>query len=357
MPNVLAPSGNSKNANVHDLKMSFPYHNAAKKIKTGNPFAKSILLYLSERANKFGQCHPKEETIAEELDMGESTVRKWLKFLQDEKKLIRIEKRAGASWKHNAYQMLFEPEGTTVEINLSPLRDSGDKISPLQGGAIPENVTATTYHRHVVAVNPHIEEPLEPGKNVDLDESKSTASDSNESSPRREELPPVGTETENQNAPPPSPPEENPPAPENKPKKPPADPRCEHPAIVLVRRLLQRYPVKEIWDTIIRDVGTDPDVERLTRMLSLYAALGWRGYDWLVWYARGIPKKTADRLLVNAEGFPLSQDEIKLLEASQNGHSNGRKPNGGKETNADKVKQWRERYERSVGNNNPGAGN
>lgn len=326
--------------------MSFGYLNAARREKAGNPHAKSILLYLAERANsKTGICFPTEETIALDLELGESTVRKWLKHLAEKKKLISITKRAGASWKHNAYKMLFEPDAATVEIDLSPLRDSGDKISPLQRGAIPENsenITATTYHRHEVAIDLQDKELSEPEKNVDLDESKSTATEfgENAGSVPKEETPPSPPAPE-ENEPPKKP--KNPPRRKKQTKPLPGDPRCHHPAIELVRRLLQRYPVKEIWDTIIRDLGDAPDAERLARMINLYARLGWRGYDWLVWYARGIPPNARERLLVNADGFPLSEEEIQRQERLKNASKNGHGKTGKRfASNADKIDEWQQ---------------
>lgn len=39
----------------------------------------------------------------------------------------------------------------------------------------------------------------------------------------------------------------------------PVDERSSHPAIMMVREICQRYPTKDIWDRIIREIGDEPD--------------------------------------------------------------------------------------------------
>ncbi len=41
----------------------------------------------------------------------------------------------------------------------------------------------------------------------------------------------------------------------------PSDPRSEHPAIRMVHAITTRYPHKDLWDKIIREIGDNPDTE------------------------------------------------------------------------------------------------
>lgn len=115
--------------------MSFGYTRSAKKLKVGNPVAKSIVLLLADMASDSGFCFPSEKTIAETLELGESTVRKHLQALDG--KFLTKTKLAGDKWKHNGYQLIFEPDFGEQTAEVSPL---------------PERIiTATTYHRYDVA--------------------------------------------------------------------------------------------------------------------------------------------------------------------------------------------------------------
>lgn len=157
--------------------MAFAYTNSAKKIRVGNPVAKAILLLLADMADADGFCYPSEKTIAETLELGESTVRKWLKYLAD-KNYIRKSKLSGELWKHNAYKMVFSP----VEQELSPLPDSDEEgLSPLPDSdeqapsPLPRSIiTATTYHRYDVAPNHHNKESFKPPEESEREPSAPT---------------------------------------------------------------------------------------------------------------------------------------------------------------------------------------
>jgi hypothetical protein len=106
-----------------------------------------------------------------------------------------------------------------------------------------------------------------------------------------------------------------------------ADPRSSHPSILLVKQLLGRYPNLAIYDRIIEKLGENPDKSRLSRMIGLYAVLGWQGVDWLAWYEFGIPERLRQRLGVDREGFEQQSPSI-----SNGANGNGKhkhNPNNG----------------------------
>lgn len=65
------------------------------------------------------------------------------------------------------------------------------------------------------------------------------------------------------------------------------DERVNHPAIVAVREILEKYPPKAEWDKIIEVLGDDFDVDYLVECQAEWARRGYRpfNYNWLYeWY-------------------------------------------------------------------------
>lgn len=65
------------------------------------------------------------------------------------------------------------------------------------------------------------------------------------------------------------------------------DERANHPAIVAVREILEKYPPKKEWDQIIEVLGEDFDVDYLVECQAEWARRGYRpfNYSWLYeWY-------------------------------------------------------------------------
>jgi hypothetical protein len=74
------------------------------------------------------------------------------------------------------------------------------------------------------------------------------------------------------------------------------DDRFNHPAIVAVREILERYPKKELWDTFIEVLGEDFDIDLLIECQAEWARRGYSpfNYDWCFeWYTKGkVPYRT-----------------------------------------------------------------
>lgn len=72
------------------------------------------------------------------------------------------------------------------------------------------------------------------------------------------------------------------------------DNRSKHPAIAAVREVLERFPPKKDWDTIIETVGTDVDLDYMFACRGEWAKRGYNPYGmaWLYdWYVnRRMPK-------------------------------------------------------------------
>jgi hypothetical protein len=83
------------------------------------------------------------------------------------------------------------------------------------------------------------------------------------------------------------------------------DPRSTHPAILLVKSVMSRYPKKELWDEMIQFLGDSPDAGKIQ---ACYVAWLKRGYNpgnfaWLFdWTVTGIPEKGGFRQENNGGG-------------------------------------------------------
>jgi hypothetical protein len=68
------------------------------------------------------------------------------------------------------------------------------------------------------------------------------------------------------------------------------DDRTSHPAVVAVREITERFPKKDLWDTIIETLGEDFDLDLLIECHSEWARRGYSpmNYDWIFeWYTSG----------------------------------------------------------------------
>jgi hypothetical protein len=102
--------------------MSNALLNAVKKVRVGNPTGKSVLCLLADMADADGYCFPGEEYIARVLELGPSTVRKWLGIL-DRDGLIRKIRGGKGRGDRNGFEVLLtrhkmapkeEPDGPNV---------------------------------------------------------------------------------------------------------------------------------------------------------------------------------------------------------------------------------------------------
>lgn len=73
--------------------MSIAASQWAKKVRTGAPGRKAVLLVLADYADELGSCFPGQKRIADETEMGERTVRRHLAELEQEGWIRREERR------------------------------------------------------------------------------------------------------------------------------------------------------------------------------------------------------------------------------------------------------------------------
>jgi len=90
----------------------------ALKAKVGSPLRKLVLVKLADQANDDGECWPSYQTVADACEMGRSTVRAHIAWLE-EHGFLRIEYRHygnGGKSKTNVYHLTIE-KGSEAERN------------------------------------------------------------------------------------------------------------------------------------------------------------------------------------------------------------------------------------------------
>lgn len=102
----------------------------AMQTKVGNPLRKLVLIKLADNANDLGECWPSYQHIADQCEIGRSTVRKHIKELEKQG-LLRIENRAGPKGNtSNLYRL-------TLDTPVAP-RDTGG-VAPNSTPVAPDS--------------------------------------------------------------------------------------------------------------------------------------------------------------------------------------------------------------------------
>jgi hypothetical protein len=128
--------------------MSNALLNAVRLIRVGNPTGKSVLHFLADMADADGFCFPGEEYIAEVLELGPSTVRKWLKIL-DQRGLIRKIQGGKGRGDRNGFEVVLRRH------EIAPKDDNEDVDVTRHLVAVTRHAVAPKpdFTRHVIAVN------------------------------------------------------------------------------------------------------------------------------------------------------------------------------------------------------------
>lgn len=83
-------------------------------LKIGNPGRKLVLLKLADHANDDGGCWPSYKRIAEQCEMGRSTVKAHIKALEDAGYLVSQERKDETFQRSNYYQLTLD-QGRAIE--------------------------------------------------------------------------------------------------------------------------------------------------------------------------------------------------------------------------------------------------
>lgn len=149
----------------------------AMKLKVGNPLRKLVLIKLADNANDQGECWPSYQHIADQCEIGKSTVRKHIKDLESAG-LLRIEHRDGPKGNSsNLYHLMLHPvspdstgvsDGATPPVSPDSTRTSHSfepVKEPIDGSAEPEN-KIRRFPKNFKPTDSHIKKAKELGLDV-----------------------------------------------------------------------------------------------------------------------------------------------------------------------------------------------
>lgn len=134
---------------------------AWRKVKLGDPIAKSILAALADNADDNGRCFPSQKNLAEKSEYSVSTVKRKLKLLEKFSVIEIHRKREGSRKTRNYYRLRIELEfdlrGILEGVTVTPLellQAGGVESSGVLVGQELEGVTQTPLTNEGVTENP-----------------------------------------------------------------------------------------------------------------------------------------------------------------------------------------------------------
>lgn len=247
--------------------------------------------YCARRNKKTGLCFPKLGKTAKDLGIPKSNVSMLKTFLQ---KVAWIE-----VYESGVIRPLKGFASDEIRLGIWLKNFLSERISVLIFRiCVSHNRTLVLIIRTLFKGN--LNQPNQPAQltsfSADSHEAKSAnAPDEKKFDPFEPVGKPAAAAPVSQKKPAPLPPAEK-----------PADHRSRHPAVQMVKRITGRYPPKDQWDKLIREVGDDPDIEFFRASWEL-----WRSFD-------GKP--------TNLQGWVFLPNERKKLPevfARSGGRSNG----------------------------------
>jgi DNA-binding transcriptional ArsR family regulator len=104
-------------------------------IKVGNPLRKLVLIKLADNANDKGECWPSYQHIADQCEIGRSTVKSHIRALEDMGMLRREYRRTGELNQSNVFYLnLDNPTPKPPQISGS-VHDLGQELTEGGSGA------------------------------------------------------------------------------------------------------------------------------------------------------------------------------------------------------------------------------
>ena len=217
-------------------------------------------ILIANYASGDDRCYPGVKRIADDMRLDVRSVQRVLRRLETKKvfKIIRGDGRGNVT----AFELIKGDNSVTLSDQIPPVENSEERATELspfteeKGRQIePERATVLRIKGDSSART--LYKPFKPLKNKRVGET---------------------------------------------PRPPSVDNRREHPAIVAIREVAERYPNKTLWDPIIARLGETPDVARLRETYVAWIGcgnnkLGYLGV--LDWYETG---KRDNRVSTNGNG-------------------------------------------------------
>lgn len=137
-------------------------------IKVGNPLRKLVLIKLADNANDKGECWPSYQHIADQCEIGRSTVKNHIRALEDMGMLRREYRRSGELNQSNVFYLNLdnpipkEPSIYGAGDDLGHEMPGGGAGDARGGGAGDAPITSHSFEpviepKDKVAIAPHVE--------------------------------------------------------------------------------------------------------------------------------------------------------------------------------------------------------
>ncbi|MBP0047671.1 helix-turn-helix domain-containing protein [Marinobacterium sp. AK62] len=148
----------------------------ALKAKVGNPGRKLVLVKLADNANDKGECWPSYQHVADQCEMGRSTVKAHVKALEEAGFLTVVERNGGKS--SNKYRLHIEAGKATEKPKHTRSESAPVKNKPGQDSTAPRSKSDTTPRSNPDPRTSHSPEPvIEPDDDAGASSSIDTAPD------------------------------------------------------------------------------------------------------------------------------------------------------------------------------------
>lgn len=154
----------------------------AMKLKVGNPLRKLVLLKLADNANDQGECWPSYQHIADQCEIGRSTVKGHVRALEEMGMLRREFRRKGELNQSNLFHLRLDEKEYKQASNGGSASDPGQQLTGV-GQELPEGGSGADQGGGAGA-DPRISHSLEP-VNEPVNESISIGTSAKAAEPSR----------------------------------------------------------------------------------------------------------------------------------------------------------------------------
>ncbi|CAK8739300.1 hypothetical protein SODG_002906 [Sodalis praecaptivus] len=108
--------------------MSMSLMAKAMSIKVGNPLRKLVLLKLADNANDKGECWPSYQHIADQCEIGRSTVKSHIRALEQMGMLRRAFRKSGELNQSNLFYLTLDNSIKQLSKNSGAGDDLGQEL-------------------------------------------------------------------------------------------------------------------------------------------------------------------------------------------------------------------------------------
>lgn len=125
--------------------MSMTLMAQAMSIKVGNPIRKLVLIKLADNANDKGECWPSYQHIADQCEIGRSTVKSHIKALEDMGLVRREYRKNGAQNQSNLFHLNFNKSFTDASKAKTLRNKAAEMVGLKPGKGVGQDLTGVGH--------------------------------------------------------------------------------------------------------------------------------------------------------------------------------------------------------------------